>query len=119
QSRSFMISDYMTDSDKMDEIRKKFPEMYSDSLVFTILNDFYTLQDFFSELTHEKESLIRLHPHLIDVCISLVENTMTKRRDMMPRPRVAAPPRVPVPPAPLFSAEAITAAIRVSSLPLP
>ncbi|KAF8365720.1 hypothetical protein PRIPAC_83549, partial [Pristionchus pacificus] len=116
-TRTFIISDYMTDANKMDQIRMKYPEMYLDAHIYTLLNDFYTLQAFFTERTPEKESLIRRNPFILDACISLVQNTMSKHRDTISRPRLVAPPLPPVVPiapvAPLFSAESITAALRV------
>uniref|UniRef100_A0A8R1UV77 UBA domain-containing protein n=1 Tax=Pristionchus pacificus TaxID=54126 RepID=A0A8R1UV77_PRIPA len=115
-TRTFIISDYMTDANKMDQIRMKYPEMYLDAHIYTLLNDFYTLQAFFTERTPEKESLIRRNPFILDACISLVQNTMSKHRDTISRPRLVAPPLPPVVPiapvAPLFSAESITAALR-------
>ncbi|GMT00666.1 hypothetical protein PENTCL1PPCAC_22840 [Pristionchus entomophagus] len=115
-SRTFIISDYMTDSDKMDVIRRKFPQIYLDAHVWTVCNDFYSLQAFFSESTPEKEALIRRHPYILDLCICLVQNTMSKSRNMMAPPRAIPPPAAPVPaPAPLFTANSITAAIEAAS----
>lgn len=35
------------------KIRMKYPEMYLDAHIYTLLNDFYTLQAFFTERTPE------------------------------------------------------------------